>query len=72
MRMALLFFQDPGSSLRAIFDSLTRFARFSGLSVNWTKSSVMPIDAGGQSYADPDIPIVWVSKIYLFGYSDIT
>lgn len=45
----------------------SRFARWSGLKVNWTNSSAMAIDAGAQSSANSNIPIVLVTKFTYLG-----
>lgn len=63
----ILFLQNSGPSLRVVFDILSTFARFSGPNVNWTKSSVMAIDAGAQSLVNHTIPIMWVTKFTYLG-----
>lgn len=47
----LLFLEDLGSSLEAVFEILGTFANFSDLRVNWEKSNVMAIDDGAQARA---------------------
>lgn len=43
----LLFLEDTSSSLTAAFEAIKLFGTFSGLTINWNKSVLMPID--GQS-----------------------
>lgn len=45
----LLFFNDPGDSLRAVLEIFNEIARFSGLRVNWSKSSILPLDVKAKS-----------------------
>lgn len=63
----LLFLEDPGPSLEAVFEMLGTFAKFSGLRVNWEKSNIMTIDDGAQARASPLVPIAWVSEIKYLG-----
>lgn len=53
----LLFLKDPGVSLEAALAILDKFATFSGLKVNWSKSSILPVDAGAKGGANPDLPL---------------
>lgn len=63
----LLFLQDPGPSLEAVFEILCNFACFSGLQVNWEKSCVMAIDTGVQALASKIVPLSWVSEFKYLG-----
>lgn len=44
----LLFLRDPRTSLQAALRILDRFASFSGLRVNWTKSLILPVEPEAQ------------------------
>lgn len=59
----LLFLNDPGDSLRAVLDILNKFALFSGLKVNWSKSSILPLDVKAKEGANPNIQLQWVESI---------
>lgn len=63
----LLFLNDPGDPLKAVLAILDEFARFSGLRVHWSKSSILPIDAKAKERADPDFPLQWVSALQYLG-----
>lgn len=63
----LLFLQDPGSSLEAVFEILGEYSRFSRLCVNWEKSSAMAMDSGAQAPATKQVPIAWVSQFKYLG-----
>lgn len=63
----LLFLQDPGPSLEAVFKILGEYSRFSGLCVNWEKSSAMAIDPDAQAVATQQVPIAWVSHFKYLG-----
>lgn len=40
----LLYLQIPGPSLSAAFDLIQEFGDYSGFRINWSKSSLFPID----------------------------
>lgn len=63
----LLFLEDPGPSLEAVFEILCTFAKFSGLRVNWEKSNIMAIHDGAQAQTSPLVPIAWVSEVKYLG-----
>lgn len=63
----LLFLKDPGLSLRAALLILDRFATFSGLRVNWGKSSILPLRTEAKKLADDTLPLQWVSSITYLG-----
>lgn len=63
----LLFLDDPRDSLRTALGIINHFATFSGLKVNWNKSSVLPIDPGARADADPNLQLQWVSSIRYLG-----
>ena len=63
----LLFLQDPKESLVAALCILNTFSQFSGLKVNWTKSSILPLDAGARDVADPALPLQWVTQLTYLG-----
>lgn len=63
----LLFLQDPGPSLEAVFEILDEFSCFSGLCVNWEKSNVMVIDMGALALATKAVSISWVSQFKYIG-----
>lgn len=63
----LLFLSDPDTSLKTALGIVNTFATFSGLKVNWGKSSIMPIDPGARGRADPNLPLQWVSSMKYLG-----
>lgn len=64
----LLFLRDPRTSLQAALRILDRFASFSGLRVNWTKSLILPVEPEAQKKKDHDgLPLQWVSAITYLG-----
>lgn len=63
----LLFLSDPGDSLRAALGIFETFAKYSGLKVNWSKSSILPIDIGAKELADPNLPLQWVTSLKYLG-----
>lgn len=60
----LLFLKDPDSSLRAVFNILDTF---SGLKVNWDKSTILPLDLGTKAVADAALPLQWVTHFTCLG-----
>lgn len=46
---------------------MDKFASFSGLRVNWGKSSILPIDEGARVGASPVLQLQWVSSIKYLG-----
>lgn len=63
----LLFLRDPGESLVAALRIMNEFSQYSGLKVNWSKSSILQIDMGARDIADPALPLKWVSQITYLG-----
>lgn len=63
----LLFLEDPGSSLQAALKILNDFTTFSGWNVNWSRSFILPLDAGAKEKADHSLPLKWVSSITYLG-----
>lgn len=46
---------------------LNTFASYAGLKVNWTKSSILPLDSGATVVADLSLPLRWVSQLTYLG-----
>lgn len=63
----LLFLKDPGPSLTAALKILDKFATYSGLRVNWNKSSILPLGPEAQIRRDNTLPLRWVSSITYLG-----
>lgn len=63
----LLFLKDPGPSLRAALLILDKFASFSGLRVNWSKSSILPLGPKARNLSHDTLPLQWVSSMTYLG-----
>lgn len=63
----LLFLSDPGDSLQIALWIIHHFAKFSGLKVNWNKSSILPLDNEARDKADPNLPLQWFTSIKYLG-----
>lgn len=62
----LLFLKDPGPSLRAALLILDKFASFSGLQLNWSKPSILPLGPEARNLLDT-LSLQWVSSITYLG-----
>lgn len=47
---------------------LNKFASFSGLRVNWGKSSILPLDEGAREVSDSDLLLRWVTSLTYLGF----
>lgn len=63
----LLFLRDWGLSLRAALLILDKFAAFSGLRANWSKSSILPLGREAKKLLDHTLQLQWVSSITYLG-----
>lgn len=54
----LLFLEDTTSSLTAAFEVIKTYGSFSGLTINWSKSVLMPIDGQTLMGRDLGVPLV--------------
>lgn len=63
----LLFLRDPGPSLKAALVIMDKFATFSGLRVNWSKSSILPVGPRALAQRDDALPLQWVSSFTYLG-----
>lgn len=56
----LLLLGDADISLRTVMSIIMNFSRFSGLTINWSKSALLPLDQGVHSQLDNycSVPIV--------------
>lgn len=54
----LLFLEDTDSSLIAAFEVIKRYGSYSGLTINWSKSVLMPIDGQSMVGRDLGVPLV--------------
>lgn len=63
----LLFLKDPGPSLKAALKIMDQFASFSGLRVNWSKSSILAVGTEAQAQRDDTLSLQWVSSLTYLG-----
>lgn len=65
----ILFLNNPSPSLQETLSILPGFTDCSRLKVNWDwdKSQILLIDNAAKSLADPNLPLVWTSKIKYLG-----
>lgn len=63
----LLFLEDTSSSLTAAFEAIKLFGTFSGLTINWNKSVLMPIDGQSLEGIDMGVPLVCANTFTYLG-----
>lgn len=63
----LLFLSDPRDSLQVALGIFEKFATFSGLKVNCSKSSILPLDSEAKEMANPNLPLQWVTSLKYLG-----
>uniref|UniRef100_A0A803K2L7 Reverse transcriptase domain-containing protein n=1 Tax=Xenopus tropicalis TaxID=8364 RepID=A0A803K2L7_XENTR len=63
----LLYLDSPGNSLQNVLQVVNQFGTFSGLKINWEKSSVFPIEEGIDPNKFPPTPLTWVNSFKYLG-----
>uniref|UniRef100_A0A803JYV6 Reverse transcriptase domain-containing protein n=1 Tax=Xenopus tropicalis TaxID=8364 RepID=A0A803JYV6_XENTR len=63
----LLYLDSPGASLQTVLSIVIHFGYFSGLKINWDKSSIFPIDPNMDSSMFPPTPLQWVDAFKYLG-----
>lgn len=54
----MLFLEDTSSSLTEVFEVIKHYGMFSGLTINWDKSVLMPIDGQSLTNVVMEVPLV--------------
>lgn len=63
----LLYLSDPQNSLRAALAVITDFGQKSGLTINWSKSQIMPLDVSVPTEGAVSTPLLWSASFTYLG-----
>lgn len=63
----ILFLAEPGPSLALALDVITKFGKFSGLTINWDNSQILPLDVFPPTADQTLLPLVRVASVKHLG-----